>query len=483
VQWEDARAVLDPAGAPYGFLTRSRGYSKTTDLAAVAVATMLEQLPPASRLYGIAADRDQARLLVDAVAGFVARTPELRGALDVDAYAATTRAGTRLEVLAADVAGSWGLLPAFLIVDELAQWLTTTAPRALWEAVTSALTKVPGARMVVLTSAGDPAHWSHKILQHAKRDPLWRVHEVAGPPPWIDPKRLAEQKRRLPASVYARLFLNVWTASEDRLTSLGDLRACVTLDGPQEPQRGARYEIGLDLGLKHDRSVAAVAHGERDGTETRVVLDRMAVWAGTPAKPVDLGEVETWLLEASRRYNRAHVVADPWQSIGLCQRLGSSGVTVTEFPFSQQSVGRLAVTLHTTIRDHHLALYDDGDLIDELSNVRLRETSPGVLRMDHDADKHDDRAIALALAVQEIVGKASPGAAFAEMMRRTIEARENPEVARSESERAIEREQRRQERMLAAIARRRKPHCTHVFDPVTQVCWLCGEPRPEQAAS
>jgi hypothetical protein len=30
--------------------------------------------------------------------------------------------------------------------------------------------------------------------------------------------------------------------------------------------------------------------------------------------------------------------------------------------------------------------------------VRLRETSPGVYRMDHDPDKHDDRAVCLALA-------------------------------------------------------------------------------------
>ena len=36
---------------------------------------------------------------------------------------------------------------------------------------------------------------------------------------------------------------------------------------------------------------------------------------------------------------------------------------------------------------------------DELANVRLRETSPGVYRMDHDPDKHDDQAIALALAL------------------------------------------------------------------------------------
>jgi phage terminase large subunit-like protein len=482
-QWEDARAVLDPAGAPYSYLTRSRGYSKTTDLAGIVLAAMHEQIPPGSRAYGLASDRDQGRLLTDALAGFVARTPALRDAITVDSYAATTRSGTRLEVLAADVAGSWGLLPAFLIVDELAQWGTTAAPRALWEATTSALTKAKGARLVVLTSAGDPAHWSHGILEHARVDPLWRVHEVGGPPPWADPARLAEQRRRLPASVYARLFENVWTASEDRLTSLGDLRACVTLDGPQEPRRGALYRIGLDLGLKSDRTVAAVCHGERDGSDTRVVLDRMAVWQGSKVRPVDLGEVEAWVFEASRRYNHAHLCCDPWQAVGLCQRLRMAGVVVTEYAFSQQSIGRLATTLHTTIRDHHLALYDDDELVDELANVRLRETSPGVLRMDHDGDRHDDRAIALALAVQEIVGTADQGAGFLEFWRREIAERDDPVAAMTTSQRAIAQTQRALARAEQMAAKRQRPRCPgHLFSPETRLCHVCGEAAPEHAA-
>jgi hypothetical protein len=52
-----------------------------------------------------------------------------------------------------------------------------------------------------------------------------------------------------------------------------------------------------------------------------------------------------------------------------------------------------------------LRLPDDPELLDELANVRLRESSPGVLRMDHDAGRHDDRAIALALASHRLVSR------------------------------------------------------------------------------
>lgn len=138
------------------------------------------------------------------------------------------------------------------------------------------------------------------------------------------------------------------------------------------------------------------------------MLDRMKVWAGSRLRPVSLGVVEEWLRETSRLYNGAHIVGDPWQAIGMFQRLRGAGVKVNEFTFSQGSIGKLAVTLHTAIRDHHLALPDDEDLIDELANIRLRETSPGVYRLDHDPDKHDDRGIALSLAAQRILEAAPP---------------------------------------------------------------------------
>jgi phage terminase large subunit-like protein len=403
-QWDDARAVLDPDGRPYQFLTRPRGGSKTTDLAAISVAAMVAQLPPGSRLYAIASDRDQGRLLVDAVEGFAVRTPMLHGMFDVQSFRVVhVPTGSVLVVLAADAPGAWGLLPDFVVVDEIAQWATTAGPRRLWEAVSSSVAKNASARMAVLTTAGDPAHWSYGVLEHARSDPLWRVNEVPGPVPWADPSRLAEQRRALLESSYARLHMNVWTAAEDRLATPEDVAACVTLDGPQEPAAGRAYLIGLDLGVKHDRSVAAVAHAEPVDGGVRVALDRMQVWAGTRDRPVRLSDVGQWVTEASRRYGRARVVMDPWQGMALAQDLRGHGIGVEEFTFSSASVGRLATTMHLLVRDHLLAIPDDPALIEELSNVRLRETSPGVVRMDHDPDKHDDRAIALSLAAHRLV--------------------------------------------------------------------------------
>jgi phage terminase large subunit-like protein len=398
-QREDAAAVLDQDGPRLHFQTRPRGGSKTGDGAGVAVAALLAQAPRRSRSFAYAADRDQAGLLLDSLAGYVDRTPGLAGALQVDAYRVTAkRSGASLSVEASDDASAWGLRPWLVFVDELAQWKATPGPRRLWSAVFSALPKVPGSRLVALTSSGDPAHWSYAILEQARGSGAWRTSEVPGPCPWLDPADLEVQRVTLRESEYARLHLNKWVAAEDALTTVDDLRACVHLAGPQEPQPGRRYVVTLDLGIKHDRTVAAVCHRE-GGT---VVLDRMAVWSGSKAEPVKLAEVEGWVAQASRAYGGAAVIFDPWQAVALAQSLRRRGVRAHEFSFTAQSVGRIAASLYRTLREHRLALPDDDALLEELANVRLRETSPGVIRMDHDPDKHDDRAVALALAVHHL---------------------------------------------------------------------------------
>jgi phage terminase large subunit-like protein len=400
-QWDDAHAVLNIDGPRRHFLTRPRGGSKTTDLGAIALVALLEQLAALSEAQAFAADRDQAARLQKSIKGFAARTDGLSGALKIDTYRVTNqKTGASLAIEASDDASAWGGKPPFVIADELAQWKATAGPRSLWDAIVSSLVKDPTSRLAILTSAGDPAHWSYKVLQQALASERWHVNQVPGPVPWLDDDDLAEQREMLSASRYAQLHLNQWTESEDRLTSIDDLRACVTLSGPLAPQEGTKYVTGLDLGLKSDRTVASVCHLKAG----RVVLDRQQVWAGSKHRAVRIEDVRDWLLEAHRSF-RTELVLDPWQAVHLAQELRAAGVRVTEFAFSSQSVGRLAMTLHRLLRDRALDLPNDDELSDELANVRLRETSPGVLRMDHDADRHDDRAISLALAAHHLLNR------------------------------------------------------------------------------
>ena len=49
---------------------------------------------------------------------------------------------------------------------------------------------------------------------------------------------------------------------------------------------------------------------------------------------------------------------------------------------------------------------NNGSATDGPSQIRGDASSPSVYRMDHDPDKHEDQAIALALAAQHLVARA-----------------------------------------------------------------------------
>jgi hypothetical protein len=419
VQRADAAAVLDVGEATrYHWLGRSRGYSKTSDVGAMSLAAMLTQLPPGAAMYAAAADRDQGRLLADSIRGFVQRTPELEGAVDVQTTRVTAlRTGVSLEILAADAASAWGLRPHFLVCDELCNWADVPNARNFYLALSTALPKVPAARMVVMTSAGDPAHFSRKVYETALAEPdLWRVSDITGPAPWIPVMRIEAERRRLLPSQFARLFENVWTAPEDALVHPDDLAACVTLDGDQEHQAGFGYVAALDVGVTNDRTALVVCHAEPVGGDmspenVRVVLDRIRVWAGSRADPVDLDSVATTALDLCREF-RCSLVYDPSQAVYLAQRLRARGVPAEQFVFSAASVGTIASALFVLLRSHNLALPDDPELLDELAHTRLRTNSAGGVRVDHASGRHDDRSVALGMAARWLLDHLGGGPEF-----------------------------------------------------------------------
>ncbi len=416
IQWDDALAILNPdCATPFHFLTHARGRSKTTDLAAIVLVVMLTQSRPGDQLYALAADRAQGGLLIDSIRGFITRTPGLANVARVNQFKVATHGNVEFEALPADAAGAWGLRPAFLVVDEIAWWAETPTTQKLWEATFTAMHKVPGSRLVVLTTAGDPAHFSHALRERAAASKLWRLHEIPGPPPWADPARLDEERDTLPESAWRRLFLNEWASGADRLTNLDEITACLRdNDAPLHPQARTRYVIGVDLGLTHDPTVAVVAHldvaDDQDQTNglPTVVIDHLAVWPGSHDSPVDLDAVEHWLHDTARQYQRADIVMDNWQAAGMAQRLRRQHVKVTDINFTAEFNDHLARTMLPLLRNRRLSLPHDNALIDELVNLRILESRPGKYKIEHDNNRHNDRAIAIALAAQHLLNTPPP---------------------------------------------------------------------------
>lgn len=429
VDWqrECARVMLDVLLPPFRWESRPRSGSKSTDAGAIIIAVALVLLPPGSFLYGFAVDLDQAEILIKAIEGFCRRTPGLEAHVDLANNKVTFSNGSTFEALPADAASSWGLKPSFVVADEVCQWPSTTNAKEMWEAMFSSLGKVPGAKLLCISTSGDPAHWTRDIYETALTSPMWTTADIPGLLPWVSTDYLDEQRRMLSPAVFARLHMNEWTSPDDRLTNLEDLRACVAHRGSLPPQSGARYVIGVDLAVKVDNAVAAICHAVKTpaGGQT-VVLDHMEVWEPRKGRlgkrrQVDLETVRGWLSEAAPRYNHALLVFDPAKGEQMIPELKRQGLRVEEDTFTPAKNNDRAISLYTAIQDHRLALPDDDALIDELANVTLRESSPNVLRLDHVSGRHDDRATALSLANFHLTHQPTgSGAAFMEYMQAEI---------------------------------------------------------------
>jgi len=403
-QWANARAILDvDADVRQHWIELPRGARKTTDLAGIQLAALYTQAPPMGRLYVGASDKEQAQELIDAAVGLVERTPELAGVFRTGELEVTNSVnGASVRALAAD-ASAMGKRAWMITLDEVANWPETRKARRFWGVLTSGNRKIAECRTIVITNAGDPQHWAWKRRETACTSRHWRFVSIPGPLPWLtadDLEVLAENAETV--SEYERLHLNRWTTSEDRLATRADLAACTTLPGPLAPRLGVTYLVSLDVGIVNDRTVLTVMHAEETAAGRAVVLDRIVRWQGSRAAPVDLGEVRDALVSLAREF-RAGAVVDPHQAVLIAQEARAAGVTVSEFPFTALSVGRLALSLHQVIRNHRIALPDDEVLLDELVSVRLRKNTLGVYRLDHDSGAHDDQAVALALGAHHLL--------------------------------------------------------------------------------
>ncbi|MBA3821918.1 MAG: hypothetical protein H0X17_23745, partial [Deltaproteobacteria bacterium] len=134
-----------------------RGNGKTTLMAALAVHHLLTVPDPA--VYVAAASRDQARVLGEAARRFardagsehlVIRHDEVRWVSDPEQPRV---AHGHLRVIASDAPKAHGLTPSLVIVDEL----HAHADDELYLALRTAMLKRPGARMIVISTAGQGA--------------------------------------------------------------------------------------------------------------------------------------------------------------------------------------------------------------------------------------------------------------------------------------------------------------------------------------
>jgi hypothetical protein len=386
-----------------------RGHGKTTMVAGEAVA----QLVFASRDWRghiVAGDEDQARELFDAAKGFIRRNPLLEGSFTVlkDRIVAS-HTGATLRVHNADAPTAHGLIVDWVAFDEF--W--NQRSRDLWDAFYTATIKRPNWRAVIITTAGfDRATICWEVRELArKRDDFYAFIAPGQLASWISDEEVERMRATLPAHVFQRFVENKWVEGSGSFISREDLARCVDdrLGPKARGYPGNAYYVGVDLGLKRDRTAAAVVHRavSEISPAGSVVLDDLAVWQGTRRRPVEIADVERWIEGAVGRFRPRKVLVDPWQAQATIQAFAGRW-PIEEFAFTPQAVARLSSNLYHLIHAGQLRLYPDEELERELSALEAVQTSYG-WRIDHKPGKHDDRAMALGIAALAAASEPAPG--------------------------------------------------------------------------
>lgn len=432
-QLDDARAVIDPDGPRRHFILRGRGMSKTTDIAAIALVLLLTLAPPGSTSHVYAADEEQAELTLAAMRGLIERAG-LGARLRVSASAVTNTAnGASITVETSDGASAFGKRPWLQIVDELAVWPNTANARTLWSAVVSAVPKVPGGRLVIITTAGRPEGIGAKVWAEAEGSHYWRTAREPGPAPWWSEEDIEATRAALTASEWRRLILCEFAEGDDALTSPEDVEAAIR---PGEtvlaPRPGIEYVAALDVGTRRDLTALAVGHIEQRATGRVVVVDRVLSWRPGDGQGgrVDLAEVEASVLRVCREYG-AKLRFDRMQAEQLTANLQRHGIRTEEYVFSSAGASILARRLWGALRDRALSLPDDAELREEFLTVRLVETGPSTVKLSNPAGHHDDIVTAVGMVAADLLGRPEVGRASIGIPRGTLDQRRSGSLARA----------------------------------------------------
>lgn len=397
--WRRVSGQQTESGPTRFWCERPRGHSKSLDLGVMAAWCLTFS---GRRLSAIAAaaDRDQSRLLRDAIGRLRLMNPWLE-VLEVQANRIVNRkTGSTLEFITSDAPSSYGALIDFAIVDEVCHW----RDRALFDSILSAAAKRSHCLLACISNAGWLDGWAYKVREAIRTDQSWRFSRLNGPvASWITADRLSEQQRLLPDFQYRRLWLNEWvTGSDSPLIGTADLDRSVCIEEPTCFPRGeGPYCGGLDLATRKDNSALVVIGENVLGPRLRLA----AVREWSPRQyggEVPLSIVESEILQLAHRMpGKLTIAFDPFQAELLAQRLSTheDKIAMYRFPWSSLNKHRMALAAIESFRFRRVDLYPHEGLLRDLRRTSIVERAGRIgFELPRDEYGHGDVGSAFLMA-------------------------------------------------------------------------------------
>lgn len=402
------------------WVQKSRGYSKTTDIAAT-LAHAITFSPKHLSIDCYADDSDQSKFILDQFNKLLSWNPWLTAYVEAQKNKIYSKAtGSSVTFMSRDSGSAFGRTPDFTICDELTHW----RDEDMWTAAFSSYMKKKGP-LLIACNAGYGSGWQWRVRCMAETGSDWYFSSPHGPPPWRTAEDLAEQEAGMPYNEFRRLWWNEWQSSSGAFLLREDVDKCVdpSLSARSgAPHDGLVYVASIDYAERNDRTVATVGHLE----EGKILIDRMDV-VDPKLMPGGICRVEwvrNWMddvaVEFGKRRGRVIFFLDPWGLQTVIQE-DSNRHCIIPVQFQQAGFNfRVSYTLRHLILHQRVKwypgcgrIYDkDGkaytqggreeDLCTELAELTTK-TSGNHWRFIHEPGKHDDRAMSLGILCLMIV--------------------------------------------------------------------------------
>ena len=435
-----------------------RGNRKTSLAAGLTLLHLIgPEREPGGLIVSAASAHEQARELFTEAALIVQHDPRLLKHLNVRDYVsriAMPSAGTRYQAVASDGKTQHGKTPNVVIADELHAWEGRAGLRQ-WEALDSALVKVPGTLLVVASTSGrgqDNLAW--QTVEYAIRvqkveidDPAtlpvifmaeegddWRDEDLwfatnpglAHGYPDLDgfrDKAAKAEHSPFERDSFLQFNLNRWLdastspfvemATYDRGAHEVDLDELETVQVP--------CWLGVDLSKNEDLTVVVACWPDGDGYQVWAWFfcpeDNLrrrgemhgadyVSWAEegfiipTPGNTVDLRAVEDHIRELCARFDVREVAFDPTYGRAMMANLGDDGFPVVEFRQGWATMAPAVKELERAILSGGFRHGGHPVLRWNFANIQLR-IDPAGNRSFHKGKSGDkiDGAVAAAMAV------------------------------------------------------------------------------------
>lgn len=154
------------------------------------------------------------------------------------------------------------------------------------------------------------------------------------------------------------------------------LQSCININY-KEPVLGDpryAYYVHLDPATTSHNYALAMVHAihvrnDRSENRTRIVVDLVKSWRPSGEGPVDIAQVEKYIIEIAKKFRIVQVSFDAFQSAQTIQRLKALGLRAIETPFLPRYTSEIYGELRNLVHQGDIVLPWDDQLLGEMREL------------------------------------------------------------------------------------------------------------------